>query len=38
MSPADRKAVLDAINGMSGVVTRSEGEDPHRYIVIAPAG
>jgi spoIIIJ-associated protein len=38
MSPADRKAVHDAINEMSGVVTRSEGEDPNRYIVIAPAG
>ncbi len=38
MSPADRKAVHDAINEMSGVVTRSEGEDPHRHIVIAPAG
>jgi spoIIIJ-associated protein len=38
MSPADRKAVHDAINEMDGVVTRSEGEDPNRYIVIAPAG
>jgi spoIIIJ-associated protein len=37
MSPADRKAVHDAVNEMSGVATRSEGEDPHRYIVIAPA-
>ena len=37
MSPADRKAVHDAINEMAGVVTRSEGEDPNRYIVIAPA-
>lgn len=38
MSPADRKAVHDAINELHGVVTRSEGEDPNRYIVIAPAG
>jgi spoIIIJ-associated protein len=38
MSPADRKAVHDAINEMSGVQTRSEGEDPNRHIVIAPAG
>lgn len=38
MSPADRKAVHDAVNELDGVVTRSEGEDPHRYIVIAPAG
>jgi spoIIIJ-associated protein len=37
MSPADRKAVHDAINEMDGVVTRSEGEDPHRHVVIAPA-
>jgi spoIIIJ-associated protein len=37
MSPADRKTVHDAINEMSGVVTRSEGEDPNRHIVIAPA-
>ena len=38
MSPADRKAIHDAVNELDGVVTRSEGEDPHRYIVIAPAG
>ena len=37
MSPADRKAVHDAINDLDGVITRSEGEDPNRYIVIAPA-
>ena len=37
MSPADRKAVHDAVNDLEGVVTRSEGEDPNRYIVIAPA-
>jgi len=38
MSPADRKSVHDAVNEMDGVVTRSEGEDPNRHIVIAPAG
>ncbi len=38
MSPADRKAVHDAVNEMDGVVTRSEGEDPNRHIVIAPGG
>jgi spoIIIJ-associated protein len=38
MSPADRKAVHDAINELAGVETRSEGEDPNRHIVIAPAG
>ncbi len=38
MNPADRKAVHDAVNELPGVVTRSEGEDPNRHIVIAPAG
>ncbi len=38
MSPADRKAVHDAINELPGVETRSEGEDPNRHVVIAPAG
>jgi spoIIIJ-associated protein len=37
MSPADRKVVHDAVTLMDGVVTRSEGEDPSRYVVIAPA-
>ncbi len=36
MSPADRKVVHDAVNEIEGVSTRSEGEDPARYIVIAP--
>jgi len=38
MSPADRKSVHDAVNEIEGVITRSEGEDPNRHIVIAPAG
>jgi spoIIIJ-associated protein len=38
MSPADRKVVHDAVNEIEGVATRSEGEDPSRYVVIAPAG
>jgi spoIIIJ-associated protein len=38
MSPADRKTVHDAANLLDGVVTRSEGEDPQRFVVIAPAG
>jgi spoIIIJ-associated protein len=38
MSPADRKVVHDTINEIEGVVTRSEGEDPARYVVISPAG
>ena len=36
MSPADRKVVHDAANAIDGVVTRSEGEEPNRYVVIAP--
>ena len=37
MSPADRKVVHDAANVIEGVTTRSEGEEPSRYVVIAPA-
>jgi spoIIIJ-associated protein len=37
MSPADRKIVHDTVNALVGVSTRSEGEDPSRYIVIEPA-
>jgi len=37
MSPADRKVVHDAINEIDGVVTRSEGEDAARHVVIAIA-
>ena len=37
MSPSDRKVVHDTVNEIDGVVTRSEGEDPSRYIVISPA-
>ncbi|HUO49501.1 MAG TPA: RNA-binding cell elongation regulator Jag/EloR [Acidimicrobiales bacterium] len=37
MSPPDRKVVHDTVNGIDGVGTRSEGEEPRRYIVIAPA-
>lgn len=36
MSPADRKVVHDTVNEIEGVATRSEGEDPYRYVVIAP--
>jgi len=34
MTAADRKVVHDAVNEIDGVQTRSEGEDPSRYIVI----
>lgn len=37
MSAADRKAVHDALADDGAVVTRSEGEEPHRFVVIAPA-
>ncbi|MHB8437737.1 MAG: RNA-binding cell elongation regulator Jag/EloR [Acidimicrobiales bacterium] len=36
MGASDRKVVHDTINDISGVSTRSEGEEPRRYIVIAP--
>ncbi len=37
MPPADRKVVHDAINGIDGVTTSSEGEEPRRRVVISPA-
>ena len=37
MSAADRKAVHDALTENDVVVTRSEGEDPRRFVVVAPA-
>lgn len=37
MSAADRKAVHDALSNVDTVVTRSEGEEPRRFVVIAPA-
>ena len=36
MNAADRKVVHDTVNDIDGVVTRSEGEDPRRRVVIAP--
>lgn len=36
MSAADRKAVHDALSENETVVTRSEGEDPRRFVVVAP--
>jgi spoIIIJ-associated protein len=38
MSAADRKVVHDTINEIEGLSTRSEGEEPQRYIVIIPDG
>ena len=36
MPAADRKVVHDTVNGIDGVVTASEGEDPRRRVVIQP--
>lgn len=36
MNAADRKVVHDTVNDLEGVSTRSEGEDPNRYVVIFP--
>jgi spoIIIJ-associated protein len=38
MSAADRKVVHDTINEIDGLSTRSEGEDPRRYVVISHSG
>jgi len=35
MTAADRKVVHDTINDIDGLATRSEGEEPRRYIVIS---
>lgn len=37
MSSSDRKIVHDVLSEYDGVVTRSEGDDPRRCVVIAPA-
>jgi spoIIIJ-associated protein len=34
MSASDRKVIHDTINEIDGLSTRSEGEEPRRYIVI----
>lgn len=36
MSSADRKIIHDALAGQEGLVTRSEGDDPQRRVVISP--
>jgi spoIIIJ-associated protein len=36
MSAADRKAVHDALTDSDQVVTRSEGEEPRRFVVVSP--
>jgi spoIIIJ-associated protein len=37
MNSADRKVIHDVLAEFGGVATRSEGEDPQRRVVIAPA-
>jgi spoIIIJ-associated protein len=37
MSSADRKVIHDTLTAVDGVVTRSEGDDPYRRVIIAPA-
>jgi len=37
MSSADRKVVHDALAGIDGVTSRSDGDDPARRVVISPA-
>lgn len=37
MSSADRKIIHDALSGTEGISTRSEGDDPNRRVIIAPA-
>ena len=36
MSPPDRKVIHDTVNGIEGVRTTSEGEEPRRRVVIHP--
>lgn len=36
MVPADRKVIHDTVNMIDGVMTRSEGLEPHRRVVVAP--
>ena len=38
MPSADRKVIHDTLSTVAGVATRSEGDDPRRHVVIAPAG
>ena len=37
MPSADRKVLHDALGAIEGVTSRSEGEDPYRRVVVAPA-
>jgi len=37
MSSSDRKIIHDVLAGVEGIATHSEGDDPNRRVVIAPA-
>jgi spoIIIJ-associated protein len=37
MSPFERKVVHDAVAAVSGVVSSSTGDEPHRCVVVSPA-
>jgi spoIIIJ-associated protein len=37
MPSADRKVIHDTLSEIEGVVSRSEGEDPNRRIIVSPA-
>ena len=37
MSSYDRRLIHNALTGFKGVTTHSEGEEPHRHIIIEPA-
>ena len=37
MPSADRKVIHDALTSIAGVTSRSEGDDPHRRIIVSPA-
>jgi len=37
MTPFERKVVHDAVSGVDGVLSASEGEEPNRRIVVRPA-
>lgn len=36
MNPYERRIVHNALTNFNGVTTKSEGEEPHRHIVISP--
>ncbi len=37
MSAVERKIVHTRLAGFAGVVTRSDGAEPNRYVVVVPA-